>query len=158
MKFIPHGNTEVFFFNDILLVHATGPFNREGVVEYSEHLSILISNNTQYFSKILVLAGLALFTPDAEVLIVHAIRKLKDKGLNMIAILIKEPAVAHIIMAQFSNIFMRAGVLYTFSTSLKDAERWLALKREETHFSLSESAAEILSKWLGLDSEVERDV
>lgn len=158
MKFIPHGNAEVFIFNDILLVHATGPFNLEGVAAYSESLSILIGKQPRYFSKIVVLAGLALFTPDAEVLIVNEFRKLKGKGLTMIAVLIKEPTVAHIIMAQFSNIFIHAGIPYTFSNSLTDAERWLAIKRQDAHFSISEPATEILSNWLGLNSDIKRDV
>ncbi|MBN7819729.1 hypothetical protein [Bowmanella yangjiangensis] len=155
MKFFPHGDTEILSVEKTLLIRATGPFNREGIVEYFKKILDFKSENKKVVAKVLVLDGLALLTPDAEALIVEKIQELKIQGLNMIAVLTREVPGVNVVKAQFSGVLNRSNVSHIFANSLPDIEFWLAGQLGDTEYVMSDLAKNTIYKWMGLDSEVE---
>jgi len=126
MNFIEHGLFEVKIEDKLLLVDATGPFNKELLIQYENALESCIQNlEVLKWKQIITLHKLSLFTPEAEQLLTNTIINRRSRGLMACAIILKEAEGESLIKAQMSRCYNRAGVKHNFIISINDAYKWL---------------------------------
>jgi len=127
VNFIEHGIFEVKIEDELLLVDATGPFNKELLIQYENALESCIQNlETSKWNQVITLHQLSLFTPEAEQVLTSTLINRSSRGLIACAIVLNDVEGESLIKAQMGRCYDRAGVKYNFITSIHDANKWLA--------------------------------
>ena len=127
MNFIEHGLFEVKTEDKLLLVDATGPFNDELLVQYENALESCI----QYlaiskWNQIITLHQLSLFTPEAEEILTNTLINRRSRGLMASAVVLIDVEGESLIKAQMTRCYNRASIKHNFTSSVYDANKWLA--------------------------------
>ena len=127
MIFMEHGIFEVKIEGDLLLVDATGPFNEELIIQYEKALETCIhSLEASEWKQVITLHRMSLCTPEAEQVLTDTVVNRKSRGLTACAVVLMNVEGESLIKTQMSRCYDRARVKHNFTTSVHDANEWLA--------------------------------
>jgi len=122
-----HGVFEVRIEGNLLLVDATGPFNEELIIQYERALEACIHTlEVSQWNQVITLHQLSLFTPEAEQILTNTVINRKSRGLKACAIVLMNVEGESLIKNQMSRCYDHARVKHKFTTSIHDANKWLA--------------------------------
>ena len=126
MKFEEHGIFEVKVEGRLLLVEATGPFNKELIKQYQEALKSCISAlQGSSWNQIITLHDMSLFTPEAEQALTSSLIERHNKGLKSYGVVIGDVNCKVLVSAQMSRCYQKANVKHKYFSSLEEAKGWL---------------------------------
>ena len=125
MKAIPHGTFKVLVTNQVLRVTARGPFNKELIVEYRNAVNAAIEKlaGTKW-AAVICLYGESLMTPEAEKLLVEAVKDRITKGMVATTSVFLDSQVSAIQHNQMSNIYKAAGAHFELFENENEAIIW----------------------------------
>lgn len=125
LAFDEHGTFEVKVNNGVLLVDATGPFNKELVTKYRRALERCYSElkNTRWH-QIIILRQLSLFTPEAADELTKSLKYRKQLQLDRCAVVIKSE-IKNIVKDQMSRCYNKAMVTHEYFDRIEDAQEWV---------------------------------
>lgn len=127
MVFMEHGLFEVQIEGKLLLVDATGPFNEELLIQYEKALETCIHTlEVSEWNQVIILHQLSLFTPEAEQVLTNTVINRRSRGLIACAIVLINVEGESLIKTQMSRCYDRARVKQNFTTSIQEANKWLA--------------------------------
>jgi len=127
MIFMEHGVFEVRIEGNLLLVDATGPFNEELIIQYERALEACIHTlEVSQWNQVITLHQLSLFTPEAEQILTNTVINRKSRGLKACAIVLMNVEGESLIKNQMSRCYDHASVKHNYTTSIHDANKWLA--------------------------------
>ena len=127
MVFMEHGLFEVKIEGKLLLVDATGPFNKELLIQYEKALETCIHTlEISEWNQVIILHQLSLFTPEAEQVLTNTVINRRSRGLIACAIVLINVEGESLIKTQMSRCYDRARVKHNFTTSIYEANKWLA--------------------------------
>ncbi|OUR77166.1 hypothetical protein A9Q75_15725 [Colwellia psychrerythraea] len=127
MVFMEHGLFEVKIEGKLLLVDATGPFNEELLIQYEKALETCIHTlEISEWNQVIILHQLSLFTPEAEQVLTNTVINRRSRGLIACAIVLINVEGESLIKTQMSRCYDRARVKHNFTTSIHEANKWLA--------------------------------
>jgi len=127
MVFMEHGLFEVKIEGKLLLVDATGPFNKELLIQYEKALETCIHTlEVSEWNQVIILHQLSLFTPEAEQVLTNTVINRRSRGLIACAIVLINVEGESLIKTQMSRCYDRARVKHNFTTSIHEANKWLA--------------------------------
>ena len=127
MVFMEHGLFEVKIEGKLLLVDATGPFNEELLIQYEKALETCIHTlEVSEWNQVIILHQLSLFTPEAEQVLTNTVINRRSRGLIACAIVLINVEGESLIKTQMSRCYDRARVKHNFTTSIHEANKWLA--------------------------------
>lgn len=126
MAFEEHGTFKVRVENGILLVDATGPFNKELVTKYRDALDDCYQTlrNTRWH-QIITLYQTSLFTPEAAIELTESLKYRKKIQLDRCAVVIKSE-IKNIVKDQMSRCYDTACVTHQYFDALEEAEEWIS--------------------------------
>jgi len=130
--FIPHGAYRVDIQENLLVIEAKGPFNKEVVKQYSLDLANAVQKMQAPWGQLIIMHQDSLFTPDAENLMHKSARARKLFGLYASAIVLVETTVRFAIEHQVSNIYRRADIAHDFFENEQQARTWLQELKPQT--------------------------
>jgi hypothetical protein len=121
-----HGDYQLILIEQVMCVHAHGPWNEECVqhfqIEYSHHS---LPRLNKQWADLVVLSGESLLIPSAERFLIQAAANMKSKGLRCVAILFNDSTVKMSTKEQFTKVYANSGLDVGFFTHLSDATEWL---------------------------------
>lgn len=128
-RFRPHGRTEVWAEGAIVHVAATGPFNREGVDEFSAKMVALYGElpPDRRFVNLTEIHASMMATVDAWERLAEHLQRVKDSGLPLVGTAwIAAPDVEgrSLFMPRGEALFRRFGGCFATFTTLAAAEAW----------------------------------
>ncbi|EPJ51551.1 MAG: hypothetical protein OFPI_17070 [Osedax symbiont Rs2] len=123
--FIAHGEYRVDIQQNLLIVEAKGPFNKEVVKQYALEMQHAVQKMQSPWGQLIIMHQDSLFTPEAEKLMHKSARARKLSGLYACAIVLVETTVRFAIEHQVSNIYRRADIAHDFFDCEQQARAWL---------------------------------
>jgi len=122
-----HGLFEVKIEGKLLLVDATGPFNKELLIQYEKALDTCIRTlEVSEWNQVITLHQLSLFTPEAEQVLTNTVINRRSRGLIACAIVLMNVEGESLIKTQMSRCYDHARVKHNYTASIHDANKWFS--------------------------------
>jgi hypothetical protein len=131
-KFQLHGESELYFEDNILLIEATGPWNIETMTDANKRVMPLIDKlSAGPWGALIIIYGEPIYVPDAATYLVGTIKELKKRGRIASAIMVEESNDPKFAKRHMSSIFEQAGETFRFFKQKQEAKSWLVQKITE---------------------------
>lgn len=132
-----HGTYRVNIQDNVMYAFGHGPFNKELIIDYQKAVMQAaqeLSENA--WGSMVVLDGLGLMTPDAEELLVQAVKKRMDMGMiAATTVFINAPALELQTM-QMTKVYDQAGVHYALFDNETAGKEWIKQQLENQYSSI----------------------
>lgn len=124
---IEHGDFEITQVNSVIITKATGPWNEESTLNFSENMHrVVVSMEGQPFASIGIFYGESILIPSAEVQIRKLTKWRKEHGLQCVAlVLVNELVTNNLTMQQYHKIYGDSNIEHQFFKSFEQAKEWL---------------------------------
>lgn len=123
--FIPHGEYRVEVQNNILLIEARGPFNKEVVTAYTADVLQALEQMEPPWGQVIVLHQDSVFTPEAESQLAKKVAQSKALGLVASGVVILNTQIEFVIKQQLSQVYKQSDVLHNYFDAEDAARSWV---------------------------------
>ena len=135
MAFHPHGDLHFTVEGNLQIIMGTGPWNLESIKKSANDAAK--AHAELYGTKWCVLAiihGQPIHTPDAEKLLVEAVKKDKKNGRIASALILDESDNPDFGRHHITGIYREAGEYFEFFSDINSARKWLGdqLKQQKS--------------------------
>lgn len=127
MRFREHGQFDIETIDNVVIVDAKGPFNKEVIPLYRQAMKDAIASfSGQKWQQIIVIRETSLFTPEAEKALLKTLAYRKSLGLNASAVVMLDCDAVALTKQQLTRCYNRYDIEHDFFDSIEEAKQWLA--------------------------------
>lgn len=122
-----HGDYEILTSNFIIITRAKGPWNEESTSHFAQEMQYTIDKfNGMPFAAIGMFYGESILTPDAENQLAKLNRWRKERGLQIVAIVLSDKSMGNsLTIHQYKNAYASLGIKHQFFEHISQAKKWL---------------------------------
>lgn len=124
---LPHGSSRFKISNNILIGDITGPWNMQGLQQAHKRTNQAIADLCYTnFGAMMIVRGVGLYTPDAEIFAHQAIATRADSGGRCIAFIYSTEESKSISLLQLMRLYNSHGIKAQGFSSVEPAISWMA--------------------------------
>ena len=123
--FQTHGEHKVLFDDNILTVHAKGPFNSEQISIYQNKIESELQGRSAPWAQLNILYEDCLYPPEGEKTLHASLKTRKDIGICAIANVFVEGSYTFIVEQQLGRMYALHDIPYACFDGIENATIWL---------------------------------